>query len=375
MHTHFSNLRSDSDEQSTILVVDDQDHNIQVVGSTLASFGYEVMVATSGEEALTRVASRVPDLILLDVRMPGMDGFTLCKTLSGKPETAEVPIIFLSASDEKNVVVRALEAGGVDYVTKPFNKAELLARVRTHLELKTTRDELSKSLRRQEEFTSTLAHDLKNPLGGVKFSAQMLKESAAKEGVSEKVSRLANSVQDGTDRALAIIERMLSEVHSASADIDIQLSAVNLNECIGAVVRRFQGWCGKKNIELEWSCPNTPVIASACPHALIRVVENLISNAIKFSPVGKKTRVLLSKKDDEAVITVSDQGPGFTEEDKELMFQRFTRLSARPTDGEQSTGLGLSIVRQLTERMGGVVGLESSLGQGSTFTVALKVPS
>ena len=147
----------------TILVVDDKERNIEVVGTTLSAIGYEIIPATSGEQALARVKARRPDLILLDILMPEMDGFEVCRRLQADAELASIPLIFVSAAYEKHVIVEALGVGGVDYITKPFNRSELCARVKTHLELKRARDQLRRLAEEREEFVAMLAHDLKNP--------------------------------------------------------------------------------------------------------------------------------------------------------------------------------------------------------------------
>jgi two-component system sensor histidine kinase/response regulator len=372
-NSRHKHILTGTTKSATILVVDDQQHNIQVVGATLAALGFEVMAATSGEQALTRVENRIPDLILLDVCMPGMDGVELCEKLKANPETADIPIIFLSAADETNIVVRALEAGGVDYVTKPFNKAELLARVRTHLALKQTRDDLADLLNRQEEFISTIAHDLKNPLGGVKFSAQMLTETAEKTGLPERSVRLAHAIQDGTERALGIIDHLLTEADTAQSEIELSPALINLSDCIESAVSRFLGWSSKKSISLNWQKPEVDIHAQACPHALARVLDNMVSNSIKFSPEGKEVSISLETGAGNCSITIADQGPGFTKEDRKSIFERFTRLSARPTGGEPSTGLGLSISKRLVERMNGKLTLDSDPGEGARFV--LKLPT
>ncbi len=157
-----------------ILVVDDQPANIQMVGSVLGRLGHEILPALDGETALKRVAVRPPDLILLDLLMPVMDGFEVCRQLKANPAWRDIPIIFLSAADDKDLIVRALNAGGVDYITKPFNQAELVSRARTQLALKTARDQLRQLAEDKDELLGILAHDLKNHLGGINMSAQLL---------------------------------------------------------------------------------------------------------------------------------------------------------------------------------------------------------
>src|ERR1035441_1600099 len=157
-----------------ILVVDDQPANIQVVGSVLGKLGYEIIPALDGLTALKRAAMHPPDLILLDLLMPGMDGCEVCRRLREDHGAQDVPVIFVSAADGKDLVVQALEAGGVDYITKPFNHAELVLRVKTQLELKSARDRLEQLAEDKDELLGMLAHDLKNHLGGMQMSSQLL---------------------------------------------------------------------------------------------------------------------------------------------------------------------------------------------------------
>src|SRR5437762_7724646 len=162
--------------KTRVLVVDDITKNLQVVGTMLRNAGYEVMPTTSGAQALERVRVQLPDLILLDLMMPEMDGLAVCERLKADPLTRRIPVIFLTASNEMEHLVKGFEAGAVDYVTKPFNPPELLARVRTHVELKQARERLRKMNNEKNEFMGIVAHDLRNPLGAISGYAEMLKE-------------------------------------------------------------------------------------------------------------------------------------------------------------------------------------------------------
>lgn len=334
--------------RSTILIVDDQERNIQVVGTTLASFGFDFMIASSGEQAIERVKSKLPDLVLLDIVMAGMDGFEVCKAFGDIKGMEEVPVIFLSADDEKNTVVRALESGGVDYVTKPFNKAELLARVRTHLELKKTRDRLREILAKREEFVEVMAHDLKNWVGGANFSGQML--SGMSKELPEKALNIAGTITESTGKALDFIKEFLESARSSKVDITLKKEAVDLVSLCKETFTHYEHAAIDKGIEFTINLPSDPVYIESDRIALLRIVDNLTSNALKFSPPNSKVSVDL--KSDPLVLSITDSGPGFSEEDRENLFEPFTRLTARPTGGEISTGLGLSVVKQLADSLG-----------------------
>jgi two-component system sensor histidine kinase/response regulator len=355
-----------------ILVVDDQPANIQILGTLLGALGYEIMPASDGATALKRLALRLPDLILLDLLMPGMDGCEVCKKLKENSDWKDIPVIFLSAADDKELIVRALDAGGVDYITKPFNQAELISRVRTQLALKTARDQLKQLAEDKDELLGVLAYDLKNYLGGMNISAGLLRDQAARFQ-NERLIQLAENILHTSAQSLAFVKEFLA---NAAADHGFALkpSPVNLNEVASAVVRQYEEAAHQKKIKIQTDLPAEAVVIQADASALDQVLNNLVSNALKFSPPGKNIFLSVRQANHHAECLVRDEGPGFTAEDKARMFRRYGRLSARPTGGEPSTGLGLSIVRKLALGMGGELLCESNPGQGAAFTLCLPTP-
>jgi two-component system sensor histidine kinase/response regulator len=352
-----------------LLVVDDQEFNIQVVGCALGKLGFEVIPATSGAQALKRLAARRPDLILLDLLMPEMDGFEVCRRIRANPEWAEIPIIFLSAADDKDLIVRALEGGGVDFVMKPFDTAELISRVRTHLTLKATRDQLKQLAEDKDELLGILAHDLKNHLGGMLMSAQLLQDRATREDA--KLRQLAENIVHSADQMLAFTKEFLAN-SLAEHGLAINLQPIPLAAAASRAVQQYQEAARRKEITLltDFFTGPTPVLADQA--ALAQVLDNLISNAVKFTPPGKQIEVaVLPPAGGWVECRIRDQGPGFKEEDKDRMFKRYGRLSARPTGGEPSTGLGLSIVKTLIQAIHGELTCESAPSQGATFILRL----
>src|SRR5271154_5844380 len=360
-------------QSARILVVDDQPANIQIVGAVLGKLGHEIIPASDGPTALKRVALRMPDLILLDLLMPGMGGCEVCLQLKLNPDWKEIPVIFLSAADDKNLIVRALDSGGVDYITKPFNHAELISRVRTQLALKTARDQLKQLAEDKDELLGILAHDLKNHLGGMNMSAELLRNRIERFH-DERLTRLSENIVRSGAQLLAFLKEFLA---NASADnvFTPKLGAVNLVEIAATVVLQYQEAAQRKQLEIHTDFPAGAVNVLADASALDQVLDNLLSNALKFSPPGKKIFVDVRQASDNRVeCLIRDEGPGFTAEDKKRMFRRYGRLSARPTGGEPSTGLGLSIVRKLVQAMDGELLCESNPGQGTAFTIRLPSP-
>jgi two-component system, sensor histidine kinase and response regulator len=355
-----------------ILVVDDQPANIQIVGAVLGRLGHEIIPASDGATALKRVALRMPDLILLDLLMPVMNGFEVCLQLKLNPEWKEIPVIFLSAADDKDMIVRALNSGGVDYITKPFNQAELISRVRTQLALKTARDQLKQLAEDKDELLGILAHDLKNFLGGINMSAELMSRQIERFK-DERMTQLSDNMLRSSALAMAFVKEFLAN-SASDHGFNFKPAAVNLAEIATTAVEQYQEAARRKKIIIQTDFPAEAVIAQADFFALDQVLDNLISNAVKFSPPEKQIFVSVRSINHHAECVVRDEGPGFTAEDKDRMFRRYGRLSARPTDGEPSTGLGLSIVRKLVRGMNGELICESVPGNGATFTVHLLRP-
>ncbi|MCC6233566.1 MAG: hybrid sensor histidine kinase/response regulator [Verrucomicrobiales bacterium] len=356
---------------SCILVVDDQPANIQVVGSVLGKLGHEIIPASDGATALRRIGLRRPDLILLDLLMPGMDGCEVCQALKASPEHRDIPVIFLSAADDKDFIVRALEAGGVDYVTKPFHHAELVTRVRTQLALKLAQDRLRELAEDKDELLGILAHDLKNHLGGMQMSAQLLREQVQRAGQAEgRTARLAGNIAQTSAHLLTFVKEFLAN-SAAERGLTLRPSALDVAASVRSTLETYRDAARLKSLEMRCTLPTEPVRAWADPSGLDQVLENLVSNAVKFSPPGAGIEVVVSATADHVECRVRDAGPGFSADDRARLFQRYRRLSARPTAGEPSTGLGLSIVRKLVQAMNGQVTCESEPGQGALFIVRL----
>ena len=353
-----------------LLVVDDQESNIQVVGAALGKLGFEILPATGGLQAFQRLAVRRPDLILLDLLMPEMDGFEVCRRIRANADWTEIPIIFLSSADEKGLIVRALESGGVDYITKPFNHAELVTRVRTHLALKKARDELKQLAEDRDELLGILTHDLKNHLGGMDMSAQLLRDRT--EALADpKLRLMAENISHSSSQMLAFVKEFLA---NASADhaLAIKLESISFQDAAFRVIQLHRESAKRKQLVVQTAFDGDGPLVLADPAALNQVLDNLLSNAIKFSPPGKQIRVSVRSLGNGFVeCQIQDAGPGFSENDKTRMFRRYARLSARPTGGEPSTGLGLSIVKKLVLAMHGELACESMPGNGATFAFRL----
>ncbi|MDQ3289455.1 MAG: hybrid sensor histidine kinase/response regulator [Pseudomonadota bacterium] len=348
-----------------VLVVDDQAANLRVVSTLLSRQGYQVTTAASGEEALARYAESVPDLILLDMMMPGMDGFEVLAALSSDASFLQVPVVFVTAAHDRELLLRAFEAGVVDYVTKPFLPEELLARVNAHIGLKLTRDRLARVAREREELVNLVAHDLKNPLSSVLFASEMMRTGACKP---ERVPRYLEMIHESADDALGYIRHYLESRAGASAVSDTHACA-DLADTLDWLVRRYEIQLDARGIRVQQSPPPSGVRVAIDERVLRQVSENLVSNAMKYAPDGELLLAGQPGAPGYWQLIVADRGPGIPAARQRELFKPFTRLH----DGDDgvSSGLGLSLAKQIVVKAGGQLWYEDREGGGARFIVEL----
>lgn len=365
-----------------ILVVDDLPQNLQILNATLSEAGYRVAAAKSGAQALKALETTRPDLILLDIMMPEMDGLEVCRRLKANPDWADLPVIFLSARTESEAILAGFAAGGVDYVAKPFQNEELLARVKTHLELKHSRDlilEYSQQLvehnqqlealnQEKNHFLGIATHDLKNPLSNILTLTQLfkLKNATTLENIADYLPIIERSAH----KMLNIIEQLLDVNRIESGGIEVNLRKIDLIPHLLHVAENFKQAALTKSIQIESLWPAGPAWVNTDPQLLMQILDNLVSNAIKYSPAERSVKLRLAETPETYQFSICDQGPGFTEADRLQLFHKFARLSAQPTGNELSTGLGLSIVKLLADLVDAQIDLETSPA-GSCFTLSL----
>jgi signal transduction histidine kinase len=341
----------------TILIVDDTPANLRALADCITTAGYALMVAEDGEEALAQTSHAVPDLILLDVMMPGLDGFETCRRLKQADGTSDVPVIFMTALADTAEKIQGFQAGAVDYLTKPIQHEEALARIRTHLQLRQLRRQLEKELALKQQFMRIAAHDLRNPVCLILLSAGL---AARARTPAELTAELAD-IQSSARQIQNIIDTFLNVQKSGSGRVNLALLAE-------AVVAQHQAAADLKRIvlQLDGVDPQLPSAEAEAGHAY-QALTNYVSNAIKFLPKGGRIAVRLSTRDGNLRIEVQDDGPGVPVAERASLFTEYARLSVRPTGGEESTGLGLSIVKHLTESQGGRAGAEFPATGGSLF--------
>ncbi|OGT57163.1 MAG: hypothetical protein A3E01_13960 [Gammaproteobacteria bacterium RIFCSPHIGHO2_12_FULL_63_22] len=351
--------------QPVILVVDDQQANVRMVGALLARAGYQVLPALSGAEGLELARDKTPDVVLLDMKMPGMDGFEVLRQMRLDDATSDLPVIFLTADNDRENLIRAFAAGAIDYITKPFVAEELLARVHTHIDLKRSRDTLRRFAQEKQEMAELVAHDLRNYFANILFAADLLGGS---DGIGAAQARLVDSIHSSADSGMLFLQAFLEQQEHQAHGAAIEPLPVRQMLC--EVVDLFSRTACAKNISLDLVDHET-VIVSGLRAGVAHVLQNLVSNAIKYSPRDSSVSITAMKSGNHGRMQVMDRGPGISEEDQSRLFQRFVRLSTEPTEGESTTGLGLALAKQQARAMGGNLWYDQREGGGSIFTLEL----
>ena len=353
----------------SILVVDDQPANLRVVAALLERHGYTVETADTGAAALHAVEARVPDLVLLDMMMPGMDGFALLAELKRRDALQGVPAIFLTAAQDRDLLLRAFDAGAVDYVTKPFMPEELLARVHAHVGLKLARDRLERIARERQELVNLVAHDLKNPLSSVLFASDMLRQQACR---AERIPRYLEMIHESAGDAIGYIRRYLetqSEQHVDRCN-GAAAPACHLSEVLQWLGQRYEMQLEARGMQLQLQLPEEGACVAVDGLVLRQVCENLVSNAIKYADQGGELELAaLPGPPGYWRLSVSDRGEGVPAARQRELFQPFVRLGRAADD--ISSGLGLSLARQIIVQAGGQLWYEDRSGGGARFVIEL----
>lgn len=350
-----------------ILVVDDQPANLRAVSALLTRHGYEVLTAGNGEDALAQAIAQVPDLLLLDMMMPGMDGFELLAEIQQHPELRKLPTIFLTAAQDRDMLLRAFDAGAVDYVTKPFIPEELLARVTAHVGLKLTRDRLERVARQRQELVNLVAHDLKNPLSSVLFASDVLRNDGCKP---ERVPRYLEMIYESAGDALGYIRRYL-ETQADSAKPRKAVATTTLNETLEWLVQRYELQLESRGLRMQLSTPAAKSHVAMDGLVLRQVAENLVSNAMKYAPGSAIELSIRSSAPGFWQLLVEDRGPGIPKARQHQLFKPFTRLSENDPANGLSSGLGLSLAKHILAEFDGNLWYEDREGGGARFVIEL----
>jgi signal transduction histidine kinase len=355
---------------ATLLIVDDKPQNLRLISDFLAEQGFELMLTRSGAQALERARLAAPELVLLDLRMPDMDGFEVCRRLKADPATAALPVIFMTAVDDTAHKVEGFALGAVDYITKPIQREELLARIQHHLqlhrlqrELYSKTEDLALKNAELEAYAHTIAHSLKTPLAAAARFLEIL-QKYKNENLSEEQRHLLRQAQAALAISASAVEALL--LLSTVSQQSVELHPLDMGALVGQALNQLAGLQAGTRATVQ--LPGTWPAALGYAPWVGEVWVNLLSNALKYS--GSPPRLELGGTIEGAKVRfwVRDNGQPLSEAQRRLVFVPFTRLHQERAEGH---GLGLATVQRIVSRLGGTVGAQAAPGGGNEFSFTL----
>ena len=370
------NMEIDPSEYK-VLIVDDVMSNVLLLKVLLTNEKFKIVTATNGTQALDVVDKEQPDLILLDVMMPDMSGFEVSQHLKAKPETNDIPIIFLTALNSTADIVKGFQVGANDFISKPFNKEELIIRVMHQISLIAAKriilrqtEELKRTIMGRDKLYSVIAHDLRSPMGSIKMVLNMLILNLPSSKIGNEMFEMLTMANQTTEEVFALLDNLLKWTKSQIGKLNVVYQDMDIVGVIQGVIEIFSMVAELKKIKIGLESP-AELEVHADIDMLKTVVRNLISNAIKFSNEGGDVLVKIIDEGDQAVISVVDSGCGISEEDQAKLLHTDTHFSTFGTNNEEGSGLGLLLCQDFVIKNGGKLWFTSKKGTGSTFSFSV----
>ena len=372
--------------QYTVLVVDDVPTNVMLVQAILKKEGYTLLTTDSGAKALLttdsgakalRIAQeRHPNLILLDIMMPEMDGYEVLQHLKSNPETNNIPVIIMSALSDMQSIVKGYQLGATEYVTKPFQREELVKRVAHRYELfsiKRIKQELENTIESRDTLYSVIAHDLRSPLGSLKMMNNAILMMVDKNQVSDEVYEMLQMMNKTSEEIFQLLDNLLKWAKNRLNKQNIYRQQVDINSIVNSTAEIFIPMATQKGISIMLEGLDKELMGSTDIDMVKTIVRNLISNAVKFSYEKGLITVSTKTDGDFVVVSVKDSGKGIKKEDRGKLLRSNTHFTSYGTNNEKGSGLGLMLCKDFVEQLGGKLWFDSEEGKGTTFYFSLKV--
>lgn len=362
-----------------ILIVDDVMSNVLLLKVLLTNEKFAIATASNGRQALEQVEKENPDLVLLDVMMPDMSGFEVAQHLKLNPNTADIPIIFLTALNSTADIVKGFQVGANDFISKPFNKEELIIRVTHQISLVAAKrlilsktEELQRTIAGRDKLYSVIAHDLRSPMGSIKMVLNMLILNLPSEKIGAEMYELLTMANQTTEDVFSLLDNLLKWTKSQIGKLNVVYQDVDLVEVTDGVIEIFSMVASLKKIRIREMKPEKMMV-NADIDMLKTVVRNLLSNAIKFSKENSEVLVKMEEVDGMAVVSVQDYGCGISEEGQKKLLHTDTHFSTFGTNNEEGSGLGLLLCKDFVVKNGGKLWFTSKEGEGSIFSFSIPV--
>lgn len=364
-------------EDYTILAVDDITTNIMLLKAVLSRAKYKIVTASGGVEALEKVASEHPDLILLDIMMPDMDGYEVLQQLKADPAHQDIPVIFLTALHNPEDIVKGFKLGASDYISKPFNHEELITRVAHHIYLAAAqrtilqqRDELQATVVARDKMYSVIAHDLRSPIGTLKMVFNMLSINLDVKQIGDDNYEMISMGNNITESTFMLLDNLLKWTKSQTGRMNTVFQQVDISEVVLFASKMSDLVAQVKNVSVDYEIPG-PIQVHCDVDMVKTIMRNLMSNAVKYSEEGGRIVISVRETPTHAAISVRDFGIGIKEEDIPKLLNPDIHFTTYGTKNEEGSGLGLQLCIDLTRRNGGEMSIDSKPGEGSTFTFTI----
>jgi len=359
----------------TILVVDDVATNVMLVQAILRKEGYSILTTDSGAKALRIVSEKHPNLILLDIMMPEMDGYEVLQHLKGNPDTKDIPVIIMSALSDMQSIVKGYQLGALEYVTKPFQRDELVKRVSHRYELFSVnliKEELESTIKSRDTLYSVIAHDLRSPIGSLKMMNNAILMMVDKRQVSTEVLEMLQMMNKTTEELFLLLDNLLKWVRNRLNRQSIDIKKNNITGLVNSVIDIMKPIAVQKNITIKRVELDAELIGSVDADMFSTVARNIISNAIKFTRKDGLVEVSVETKDNFVILKVKDNGVGIKAEDQPKLLKEDTHFTSYGTNNEKGSGLGLMLCKDFVEMHNGKIWFESIDQQGTTFFASFK---
>ena len=357
-----------------ILVVDDVVSNVLLLKILLTNEKFQVLTANNGTSCIEAAKNHHPDLILLDVMMPDISGFDTAVILKKEKETADIPIIFLTALNSPSDLVHGFQVGANDFLTKPFNKEELVMRVMHQISLVAAKriivqqnDELRRTINNRDKMYSVIAHDLRSPMASIRMVLNLVVQTVSHEAIGPEMYYLIDKANKETEETHDLLDNLLKWTKSQTGRLKVAYQDFEVMDVVTGVYGIFTMIAETKKIKLTMEEKAEGLKVHADKDMLNTVVRNFLSNAIKFTPEGSAIEIILSQQDNFAKISVRDHGVGIAPDRIAGLFHKGETTYG--TNNEEGSGLGLQLCKDFAVKNGGDVDVESVLGEGSTFSV------
>ncbi len=360
-------------EKPYILAIDDEQLNLELLQFILEKNGFVFQGTQDNNSFFELLEQRLPDLILLDIIMPRIEGFELCEKLKSYDQYQDIPVIFLTGKVNVKDKIKGFEVGGVDYVTKPFNEQELIARIQTHVELRKAKNQIEQQAERlrqsnalKDRMFSIIGHDLRSPLSAAKLKMDFIMRGILDPTSADFKSKTVYELLKTMDEALNLLQNLLGWAKAESDQIQVIPENLDLREIVEQTFRLLKLGSEHKKITLRNNIPESTFVYADL-NTTKTVLRNLLSNAIKFTPYQGKIQVNFKLEKDRAIVEVQDNGQGIPPEDIPKILNPNEHFSKLGTEKEPGTGLGLVLCQNFVRKNGGTLKIRSTVGAGSTF--------